>query len=165
MRVTGLTVVGAVRASVEALGDALDPADIGLVKMAEMYAEQIDSHGDAHRLLKRVDDLVDQALRDPAGHGTAYELGIIVDRLTRALDSGKTLVDSGRQLQSVLESLGVGPKARAAIAGRKPPAEPPAGAAPVPDAAGPADPVREKMDALRRRAGFTVVGGRVAGDE
>ena len=128
-RVTLLTVQGAVRETVEALAGQLQRADRAAIKLAEVYAQDIDARAE---LMEVVRDLR-STLRDlsliPDAHGQAYALGIAVDRLTRQLAEGKILLDTGPRLLAVLESIGATPAARARIAGAK--AAPAAPAAPA----------------------------------
>lgn len=119
MRVTSLTTVGAVRASVEELEPTVvKPADIALVKLAEMLAAQIDAAGDVTAALADVRRVIYDARETPELHGTAWSLENLIDKMIIAANTGKSLVDTAARLQSVLESLGVGAKARAAIAPR-----------------------------------------------
>lgn len=127
-RVTLMSVEGAVRDSLEHMAGELSLADRAAIKLAEVYARDIDARG---TLLETVGELKRSllALEDqPEVHGQVYQLGVAVDRLTRQLAEGKILADVGPKLLAVLESLGATPAARAKITGARPagPIVPPA---------------------------------------
>jgi len=116
MRVSLLSVHGAVLHTIESLGAEVTPADAGLVRMALLYAEQIDARGDLAAALASIQrELVDMA-DDPGQYGSSVLLQASVDKLARSLDAHKVLADLGPRLLDVLTHLGATPKARAAIA-------------------------------------------------
>lgn len=156
MRVALVTVVGAVRTTVEELekdGKVL-PADTALVKLAEVLAQQIDLAGNVTESLERASTMLREIQERPEVYGTAERLEQVVDRLIATNNASKVLTDVGRRLHDVLESLGAGAKARAAIKGV--PAAPPAEPARPAEAAGtvPANVVPEsKLASMRERFG------------
>lgn len=154
-RVTLLSVEGAVRESIEHMAGDLTRADLGAVKLAQVYARDIDARSELVDVIGALRRALLDAEDNPSEHGLAYQLGGAVDRLIRQLAEGKLLADVGPKLLAALESLGATPAARARIAGAKPtaPVAPVAGDA----AAKPATPRASALDRLRKADGGATV--------
>ena len=161
MRVSMLTMSGALQDTVDKLAERVQPCDIAAVKLAQIYAEELDARESLAELVGWLKRAQLDALKDPEQYGSADRLGYVVDKLIRSLAEGKALVDVGPKLFTILESLGATPKSRGELASAPAPAgtppTPSADLAPATDTA-PAGSVAAKF-AERRRARLHSVGG------
>ena len=136
-----MTTADALHAVVKAMGDQLEPTDIGLVKLLDTYARALDERGSLVQVLAGLEAALAKAQDEPSAYGTAYALAIQLDKLKAGLDAHKILTDVGPRLLAALDALGATPKARAqlqAIAAKTsanlagPTASPPAKPVPAP---------------------------------
>lgn len=110
-----MTTADALHAVVKAMGDQLEPTDVGLVKLLDTYARALDERGSLVQVLAGLEAALAKAQDEPSAYGTAYALAIQLDKLKAGLDAHKILADIGPRLLIALDALGATPKARAQI--------------------------------------------------